>query len=178
MKTSGYTRTAIVLHWTIALMIAGSFSVGLYMSDLPFSPWKFKVFAWHKWAGVTIFGLVLLRLLWRLGHPAPALPGTMPAWQRTGAHLSHLLIYVLMVAIPLSGWLYSSATGISVVYFNLIPLPDLLAKDKALASQLKEVHETLNWTLLAIVALHTAAALKHQFVDRDGLLMRMLKPQH
>ncbi len=168
-----YTVTAIVLHWAIALMMAIAFSVGLYMCDLKLSPWKLHVYAWHKWVGVTILGLVLFRILWRMLHHPPPLPMHMTLWMKWLSGLAHLAIYLLMVAIPVTGWLYSSAAGVSVVYLNLIPLPDLMGKDKALSHLLKEIHETLNWTMLAFVVLHVAAALKHQFMDHDHLLERM-----
>jgi cytochrome b561 len=158
----------------IALMIVVNFGLGLTMVEMDLSPQKLRFFSWHKWVGVTIFLLVCLRLLWRLGHPAPPLPASMPAWQSKAAHLSHVLLYILMFAIPLSGWIYSSAAGKSVVYLGLIPLPDLVQADKALAEILKEVHGYLNFTLAALVLLHAAAAWKHHLVDRDDVLTRML----
>jgi cytochrome b561 len=169
-----YTRTAISLHWLIALIILAGFSLGLYMHDLPLSPQKLKYYSWHKWIGITVFLLAVVRVAWRLTHEAPALPDGMPEWQRKAAVASHGLLYVLILIIPISGWLYSSASGVPVVYLGKIPLPDLVAPDKALAAQLKLLHKTLNFTLATLVILHIAAALKHQFVDRDGLLTRML----
>lgn len=171
-----YTRTAISLHWLIALLIVGGFAVGLYMTDLKLSPEKLKLYSWHKWSGITVLALALSRTVWRASHPPPApLPG-QPAWQLLAAQAAHLALYVLMLAIPLSGWLYSSASGYPVVYFGIkaLQLPDLVAKDKELATFLKELHETLNWTLAAVVFLHAAAALKHHLIDRDGSLRRML----
>ncbi|GAC1623136.1 MAG: cytochrome b [Nevskia sp.] len=174
--TSNYTRPAIALHWIIAAMIFGGFALGLYMSDLAVSPQKLKYYAWHKWSGITVLALVLLRLLWRLTHAVPPLPAGMPAWQARAARLGHLGLYLLMLAIPLSGWLYSSASGYPVVYFGIkaLQLPDLVAKNKALAGTLKQVHQLLNWTLAALVAVHVAAAIKHQWLDRDDTLRRML----
>jgi len=172
--SSKYTPTAIRLHWLIFLAIAGTFALGVYMHELPLSPDKLKLYSWHKWAGVSIFMLVLLRLGWRLTHPAPALPDTMPPMLQRAAHAAHWMLYVLMFAIPLSGWLMSSAKGFQTVWFGIVPLPDLLAKDKALGDALAEVHETLNFTLLGLVILHAAAALKHHFIDHDTVLTRML----
>lgn len=171
-----YTLPAIALHWIIALLIVGGFAVGLYMTGLKLSPEKLKLYAWHKWSGITVLTLAMLRVFWRWTHPAPPpLPG-QPIWQRRAADLAHRALYVLMLAIPLSGWLYSSASGYPVVMFGVkaLQLPDLVAKDKALASLLKLAHETLNWTLAAVVTAHVAAALKHAVVDRDGTLARML----
>ena len=173
-SNSGYSRTAIGLHWVAALMIIGNLAFGLTMVDLPLSPAKLRYYSWHKWAGVTIFLLSALRLLWRLAHPAPALPTSMPAWQRMAANTSHHVLYLLFFAAPLSGWLFSSAAGFQTVYFGVLPLPDLLAKNKELADLLKLVHRFANYTLAALVVVHVAAAVKHHVVDRDDVLARML----
>lgn len=167
-----YTRTAISLHWLMFLLLAGGFSIGAYMADLHVSPLKVKLFAYHKWIGVTLLALGLIRLLWRLTHrPPPDLP--MPRWQAIAAHTAHWLLYVLMIATPLVGWLYSSAAGFPIVYLKLWRLPDLIQKNEELAKRLVEVHGFLAWTLLWIVVLHAAAALKHAFFDRDATLKRM-----
>ncbi len=173
MNQEKYGTTAITLHWLVALLIVIAFSVGHYMADLDLSPWKLKVFAWHKWVGVTIFGLVCFRIFWRATHAAPPLPRGMGELMKKLSGLAHFAIYLLMLAIPLTGWLHSSAAGVTVVYFNVLTLPDLVGKDKALSHLFKEIHESLNWALLGLVILHVAAALKHQFVDRDNLLNRM-----
>ena len=167
-----YDGVAIGLHWLLALLIIGAFCMGLYMTSLPFSPQRLKLFSWHKWAGISILGLSALRLLWRLTHrPPQALPG--PAWQVRAAHLTHRLMYLLFFAIPLVGWLYTSAAGVSVVLFGVLPLPDLVAPDKALADSLKPLHAVLAFALAGLVALHVLATLKHQLIDHDGLLRRM-----
>jgi len=170
---SRYTHTAIALHWLLALLILTSLAVGLYMVELRLSPWKLKVYSWHKWLGVSIFLLVLLRLAWRLTHAAPPLPAGMPAWQRHAAAVSHGLLYLLMLAIPLSGWLMSSAKGFQTVYFGVLPLPDLVERSKILGDFLASTHVTLNYTLMALLLIHVAAALKHHFIDRDDVLRRM-----
>ena len=176
MKTSlqGYTGVAIALHWLIAVAILCTFLLAHYMTDLQLSPVKLKLYSYHKWIGVTIFLLVLIRLAWRVSHRPPAPPASMPAWQHSAASIAHILLYVLTLAIPVSGWLMSSASGFQVVYFGVLPIPDLLAKDKAVAEQLKELHEALNWLMLLVVTLHVAAALKHHLIDRDDVLRRML----
>ena len=169
-----YTRTARVLHWLAALLIFTVFGLGLYMTDLEFSPDKLRYYAWHKWLGITVFLLAAARLAWRAANPAPALPDAMPTWQRRVAGAAHVLLYVLMVAIPLSGWIYSSATGVSVSYLNLVDLPNLVPKDRELAKTLLLVHQSLNYLLAAVVTVHVSAALWHHFVDRDDILARML----
>lgn len=169
-----YTRTAIALHWLLAAAILGSLALGAWMTELPFSPQRLKFYNWHKWAGVTILLLSLVRLAWRLGHrpPAPA-PAPMPVWQRRAAAASHAAMYLLFLALPLVGWAYSSAAGFPVVWFGVLPLPGLAPRDEALAEALKPWHARLAYALAALIVLHVAAALKHQFVDRDRLLQRM-----
>lgn len=167
-----YSGAAIALHWITTGLVIANLALGLSMVPLPISPQKLQWYIWHKWIGVTIFALTSLRLIWRLGHPAPP-PVAMPAWQRRAAAYSHALLYGLLLAIPVSGWLYSSATGVQVVYLGLVPLPDLVPKDKAVAGFLRVVHISLNSVLAAAVFLHTAAALKHHFIDRDAALSRM-----
>ena len=167
-----YDNVAIAFHWLLALMIVGSFSVGLYMSDLPFSIQRVKLFNWHKWAGMTILALTALRLLWRLGHaPPPEAPG--PHWQQLAAKATHRAMYLLCFAIPLVGWAYSSAAGFQIVVFGVLPMPNLLQVDKELAESIKPWHAWLAYALGALVVMHVAASLKHHFVDHDGLLHRM-----
>ncbi|AUT60435.1 MULTISPECIES: cytochrome b [Paraburkholderia] len=174
-RGSSYTSTAIALHWLIALLIVCGFALGWVMTDIPgFTPTKLKYFSWHKWIGVTVFALVIIRILWRATHATPPMPSHMPKWQRGIAHLTHFLLYVLMVVIPVSGYLYSSAANVPVVYLGLVPLPRLIAPDPHLKEVLKSVHIALNYTLLVLVVLHVLAALKHQILDRDGLLSRMI----
>ncbi|TCS74077.1 cytochrome b561 [Sulfuritortus calidifontis] len=174
MKPAAYNRTAIALHWLMAGLILAALPLGLTMTELALSPTKLKLYAWHKWLGVTLFGLALVRVFWRLTHPAPALPATIPAWQQTAAHVLHGLLYVLMLAIPLSGWLMSSAKGFQTVYLGLLPIPDLLVKDAALAETLAALHTTLNYGLIVLLLAHVGAALKHQWLERDAVLGRML----
>ena len=169
-----YGGVAIGLHWLVALAIVSSFSVGLYMADLPLSPMKLKLYSWHKWAGVTIFLFVLVRLGWRLLHRPPELPAAMPAWQRRVAEATHVLLYLLMIVVPITGWLMSSAKGFQTVYFGVLPLPDLLVKDADLGDLLQQVHKLLNFSMAALVVAHLGAALKHHFIDRDDVLARML----
>jgi len=172
META-YTRTAIALHWLAALLIVCNLLLGVSMVELPLSPLKLRAFGWHKWIGITVFLVASARLAWRYANPPPP-PVAMPEWQRRAAAATHATLYVLMLAVPLSGWIYSSSTGVSVAYLGLVPLPDLVAKDKALAAALKAVHVTLNLGLVALIGVHAGAALKHHFVDRDAVLPRML----
>lgn len=167
-----YTRTAIALHWLLAAAIAAAFAVGFYSSGLPVSPARLKLINWHKWAGITILALSLLRLAWRLAHRPPP-PPPMPAWQRRAAAATHAALYALFLALPLAGWAYSSASGFPVVLFGLWALPDWVPRDRELAAALRTLHAALAYALAALVVLHVAAALKHALVDDDGLLRRM-----
>jgi cytochrome b561 len=170
-----YSGTAIVLHWLVALLIIGGFWLGWVMTDIPgFTPTKLRYFSWHKWIGVTVFLLALLRIVWRLTHRPPPLPAGMPALQRVVSHAVHGLLYVAMIAIPASGYLYSSAAGIQVVYLGVLPLPTLIAPDVHLRAVLRLLHISLNYGLLGLVGLHLLGVVKHTLIDRDGLLSRML----
>ncbi len=173
-----YTAIAKVLHWGMALLIIGLLSLGFVMTGLPLSPEKLQYYAWHKWAGVSLFLLVWLRLAWRLFNPPPPYPESMSALLQRLAHLGHAMLYGLMIVIPLSGWLLSSAKGVQTVWFGVLPLPDLLQKDKEMGHLLHEVHEALNFALLLLLGGHVAAALKHHWVDRDDILKRMLPQGH
>ncbi len=171
-----YPGIAIALHWLIALLLVCGFALGLTMVSLTFSPQKLSFYAYHKWIGVTIFALALLRLVWRANHAPPLLPLALPQWQRALSGAVHALFYVLLLAAPLSGWLYSSAAGVPTVPFGIacLQLPDLVDKDPALAFNLKFVHMTLTYSFAALVLLHVLAALKHAVIDRDGIMSRML----
>ena len=171
-RPAAYTRTAIALHWLLAAALIASFAVGVTMVDLPMSPQRGRLFTWHKWAGIVILGLSVARLAWRLVHRPPE-PPTMPGWQRSAATATHIALYLLCIAVPLVGWAYSSSAGFPVVLFGVLPLPDFVPVDKALSQAIKPWHGRLAWTLAALVVLHVAAALKHHFIDRDGLLSRM-----
>ncbi|KQQ33055.1 cytochrome B [Duganella sp. Leaf126] len=169
-----YTKTAMLLHWLIALLIVSAFFLGLTMVAIPgFSPTKLKYFSWHKWLGVTVLGLVAIRLLWRLTHRPPAALASIAPLQHKLAEAMHYLLYFLMFAAPISGYLYSSAAGVPVVYLKLVQLPTIIAPDPQLKALLATVHYVLVMTMAAAVVAHALAALKHHFIDRDVTLKRM-----
>lgn len=172
-----YSLVAIVLHWLLGLSLAAMVVVGVYMADLPLSPLRLKLYNWHKWAGIVILALSVLRLVWRLTHRPPALPQpvveAMPRWQQLAHHGTHHALYALFFVVPLVGWAYSSAAGYPIVLFGVWPLPDWVAVDKELAKLIKPWHEISALTLAALAMLHIAAALKHHWIDRDGLIWRM-----
>jgi cytochrome b561 len=162
-----------VLHWLLAIAIVLTFSFGLYMVELPFSPQRLKQYNWHKWAGMTILLLSAVRLLWRLTHPAPSLPAHTPTWQKLASGSTHGLMYALFFAIPLVGWAHSTALGFPIVLYGMFEMPSFVARDTELAATLKLVHKYLAYGLAALVVVHVAAALQHHFLLKDGLLSRM-----
>ena len=168
-----YSLTAMVFHWLMAVLIFIALAMGLYMVDLRISPEKLRLYSWHKWIGVTVFLLAAFRLWWRLYSTPPVEP-EMPEWQRLAAKATHRIFYVMFFLIPISGWLFSSAKGFQTVYLGILPLPDLIQKNDELAPIIKQVHLIASYSLGALVGLHIAAAVKHQFIDKDGLIGRML----
>ncbi len=173
MTSVRYTSPAVILHWLIALLIFVGFPLGVYMHDLPLSPTKLQLYSYHKWIGISVLLLVGLRLVWRVTHTPPPLPADLKAWERAASHAAHGALYLLMIAVPLTGCLMSSAKGFQTVWFGVLPLPDLVGKDRALGETLEDAHEILNFVMLGLVSLHVAAALKHHFVERLPFLQRM-----
>lgn len=170
-----YSKIAVLIHWLTALMIVTAFALGVTVANMEgFSKAKLEYIAWHKWLGVTVLGFSCLRLLWRLLNKPPAYEVLLPAWQHRAASAIHVLLYVLIFAVPLSGYFYSLAAGYPVVYLKLITLPVLIDKDPVLKPLLEQLHFSLNMILLACFILHVGAALKHLIVDRDGIFQRML----
>jgi cytochrome b561 len=165
---------AQAFHWVIVLLVLAQFVIGVDAHGMPVSLLRLKLLTLHKSIGVTVFGLVVLRLLWRWYSPPPPLPANMHAWQRLAAHLSHGLLYGLLLVLPLIGWITSSASNLTVRWFFLFNLPNPVNPDPALASFAKGLHMTLAWLLLALVCLHVAAAFWHELRLKDGVLRRML----
>jgi cytochrome b561 len=173
--SSRYTAPAITLHWLIALLIFAGFGLGLIMTDIPgLTPTKLRYYSYHKWIGITVFLLVVVRVIWRLTHRPPPLLPPMSRWQRISANAVHMTLYGLMLVIPLAGYLYSYAAGVPVVYFGLVELPPLITPDPAYKDLFKYTHVFLNYVMAALVIIHILAALWHQFVQRDNLLLRIL----
>jgi cytochrome b561 len=168
-----YGSVAQALHWVVVLLLIGQVAVGKIAHEMPDGFDKLVLLARHKSVGITILGLAALRLAWRLiDRPPP--PPPMPRWQLLASRATHAMFYVLLFAMPITGWLMSSAANYPVSWFGLVQLPDFVAPDHGLKELLEETHETLATALIALALLHVAAALRHQFLDRDGLLWRML----
>ncbi len=171
-----YSRKARALHCLLAVLMIGNLVFGLYFIDLAFSPQKLGYFSWHKWAGMVVLPLAAALLLWRWLRGSAPPHVHMPAWERHASTFTHALLYVSYFAVPLTGWFYSSAEGFQTVLFGVLPIPDLLSKDRELAQALKTAHEWASYTMAAAVLLHATAAFKHHFADRDDVLARMLAP--
>jgi cytochrome b561 len=166
-----YTGVARALHWAIALMIVVNLVLGFGHDLLPDS-WVMPV---HKSIGLTVLALTLVRIGWRLGHPVPPLPVGMPAWEKAAAQGTHLIFYALMLVLPLSGWVMASAGKRPLQWFTLFDIPKFaVKKGEAIVTLSQGAHELLPWLWVALLALHVGAALRHQFVLKDGVLRRML----
>jgi cytochrome b561 len=165
---------AKVFHWLIAALILSQIALGLTAAGWHLSPTKLNLFVWHKSIGMLILALVVLRLLWRLANPSPALPVEMPAWERRAAQASHFLLYGLALAMPLSGWIVNSADKVPFHIFWTIPLPAIVAPDKGTADLAKLAHFSFFIALAAVLVAHIGAALRHHFVMHDDVLWRML----
>ncbi len=165
---------ASTLHWLTLVLLIAAFTLAISMVNMPFSPRKLEFYSWHKWVGVTIFLVVLLRLAWRLVNPVPPQPSGMPQWQRRLAALSHGALYAVLIVMPVTGWIMSSALNLPVVYLGLIHIPSPFGVDRALGEAMKAVHLSLAVTLLVLVSIHILAALYHHLVLRDDVLRRML----
>ena len=162
------------LHWLIVALVITQVTLATLADDLPASMKKLTLMSRHKSIGITVLMLVVLRLLWRWRNPIPDLPPPVKPFERRLARAAHALFYVLLIAIPITGWLMSSARGFSVSWFGLFQLPDLVSKSKPLYLMLMDTHDTLAWTLVGLAGLHAAAALRHHFMLRDDVLRRML----
>ncbi len=168
-----YGTVAQFLHWAVVLLLITQITLAAIAHELPLGLDKLAVLARHKSVGITILGLATLRLAWRLFNPPPA-PPPMPRWQQAAARLNHLLLYAFLFLMPLTGWLMSSASNYPVSWFGLVQLPDFVEPDPDLKQLFRDIHGVFAKILIGLVLLHIAAALKHQFFDRDGLLWRML----
>lgn len=163
---------AILLHWIMAVLIIGLLAVGLYMVSLPLGIQKLKLYGWHKELGLLALALVSLRFVWRLSNITPTLD--LPWYEKITARLVHYLFYIFMFAMPITGWLVTSAAGFPASFFGLFTLPDLIAPNETLLEFFEEVHEWLGYGLIALISLHVLAALKHHFINKDDILKRML----
>ena len=171
---SSWGSASKALHWTVVLLIITQWLIAMRADSLPLGMAKIEALAWHKSLGLTILMLAVLRLAWRWMNPIPDLTAETRPWERVLAKLSHLLLYGLIFALPLSGWLMSSAKNYPVSWFKLFQFPDLVAPDERLFQQMRDLHHLLFGVLVVVALLHIAGALKHHFIDRNDVLRRML----
>lgn len=176
--TRRWGALAQLFHWLIVALIIAQVTLASLADELPAGVKKLTLLARHKSVGITILMLVTARLLWRLANPTPPLPPTLKPYERRLAHFTHTMLYILLFAMPLSGWMMSSARGFPVSWFGFFQLPDLVPKSKPLYEALVTTHATLACVLGAVVVLHIAGALKHHYVLRDDVLRRMLPFTH
>lgn len=169
-----YTRPARVIHWLTAVLLLVLFGLGLSMTELlEDGDFKLRVYNWHEWTGVTVFGLTAARLWWRTTHPPP--PLELPAAERVAMGLVHGTIYAVLLAQPIIGWMMNSAFGFSLVYLGLVPVPDLVAEDHDLARRFQWWHQTLALALFVLFLAHLGGVLMNQLVRRTDILGRMWK---
>lgn len=169
-----WNRFGMMLHWLIALLIISLATVGLLMDDLPNGSLKLNAFLLHKSTGITVLALVALRLVWRMAHRAPTPVAGTPTWQQRIGAITHVLLYAMMFAMPISGWLFNSAGNHPFKWYGLFNVPSLSGPDPDLKQRAFAVHEYGFYILAALILLHVAAALKHHFIDKDATLARML----
>ena len=173
-STRSWGSLSKALHWIVVLLIINQWVIGMRADSLPVGLAKLQVLAWHKSFGITILMLAVLRLVWRWMNPVPDLSAETRPWERVLARISHVLLYGLIFALPLTGWLMSSAKNFPVSWFSLFQLPDLVAPSEQLFRQMRSLHHTLFAVLVVVALLHVAGALKHHFIDRNDVLKRML----
>jgi cytochrome b561 len=169
-----FGAVAQAFHWLTLLLLIGSFTLAFSMTAMPLSLRKLQFYSWHKWVGVTVFLVVILRLGWRLINAVPRQPAATPLWQRRLAGLTHAGLYTLLIVMPLTGWVMSSALNLPVMYLGLIHIPSPFGIDRALGEAMKNVHHALGLALLALICLHVLGALYHHLILRDDVLRRML----
>lgn len=172
-----YGVIAVLLHWVMAFLIIGLAALGLYMVTLPdagFNTKKITLILLHKEIGLAVFALLAVRWAWRLTQLLPQLAAHLPDWQKITARFVHLCFYALMFALPMTGWLMSSAAGIPVSFFGLFTLPDFLPHDDYLFQGLIDIHKWFGYVLILLIFVHVGAALRHHFVFKDDTLRKML----
>lgn len=169
-----YTKVAMLLHWIIAILVIANIGLAELTEDLSREA-RGPYMDVHRAFGITILFLTVVRIAWRLGHKPPPLPATMPAWQRATARISHFAFYTLLLALPLSGWLWMSTYPAPVSYFGLFEIPVLpVVGREALGELLHEGHEIMGQAMFYLVILHILGGMKHLVIDKDGVFGRML----
>lgn len=172
-----YGAVGVLFHWSVGFLIMALAGLGLYMAALPdagFNMKKITLILYHKDLGMLVLVLAVLRLAWRLGNVIPQATEHLPDWQKIAARFVHLSFYALMFALPITGWLMSSAAGFPVSLLSIFTMPDLISHNDYLFQRLIEIHKWLGYGLILFILVHTSAALRHHFIIRDDILRKML----
>lgn len=169
-----YGIVAILLHWLMALLLVGLVVFGLYMTRISISEFKLQLYGWHKEYGLLALLLVMFRIVWRIGNITPLLPDTIPQWQKFAAHTVHWAFYGFMFALPITGVLLTSASGLPVSFFGLFVIPEVISPNEHTRILLIEIHKWLAYGLILTFCAHVGAALKHHFINKDDVLRRIL----
>ena len=169
-----YGAVAKGFHWVIGLTILGLLAVGFYMAGLENAPFKFKIYGIHKALGIAVLALAALRVVWRFINVQPSGLSTHQAWEKFLSKITHVVLYVAMLGMPLSGWVMSSAGGYPISFFGLFPIPPIVEKNPDLGGLASNIHSVLGYALVIALGLHIAGAAKHHILDRDTTLSRMV----
>lgn len=170
--TERYGSVSLWLHWVMALLIIAMLTAGLVMTEMENSPLRGQIYWLHKSTGVLILFLMLLRIAWRLINAVPSL-SSLPAWERISARTVHWLFYILLVLMPLFGWLMSSAADRRVSFYGLFTLPALVAPNEAMAGFYSQGHTIIGYSIIVLICIHTLAAIKHHWIDKNNIMRRM-----
>lgn len=171
-STARFGLIAIIIHWVMAILLIALLALGLYMVGLPISLEKLKFYGWHKEYGMIALALVIIRIGWRLTNLTPQL--SLPVLEKFAARTVHWAFYGFMFAMPITGWLITSAAGLPVSLFGVVVLPNLISPNEDLLQLFEEIHKWLGYGLIVTIVLHVSAALKHHFINKDDILRRML----
>jgi len=169
-----YGIVSILLHWIIAIIVIGMLTLGIYMSDLPNSLYKLKLYGWHKEWGFVVLFLITLRIIWKMRNVSPSLTAPIPYWQIVIAKLTHWMFYLILFVMPITGWIITSSANLPVSFFGFFVIPVITSRSKNVQHLFANIHSWVAYILIALIVLHILAALKHAFIDKDDILKRML----
>lgn len=171
--THNYNPVSRVFHWLVAVLILGLIPVGFYMEQMSSSPLKFEIYGWHKSLGISVLLLAFLRVGWKIYKKPPSSLTTHKCWEKLLSKTIHIVLYIAIFVMPLSGWVMSNSGGYAVQFFGLFEMPKLVEKDKFISDLARSVHEIAGFVVMGCVGFHVVGALKHHYSDKDATLTRM-----